>query len=89
MKNTTLGLHVKTVSASDANRHFSSLLREVAKGESITVLSRGKPVATIIPAGSRGGEREAARRSLIGRLRNRKPAGARKWTRQDLYDDAV
>ena len=40
---------MKTISAGDANRHFSNLLRDVATGEVITVLSRGKPVATISP----------------------------------------
>jgi prevent-host-death family protein len=40
---------MKNVSAGDANRHFSSLLRDVATGQVVTVLSRGKPVATISP----------------------------------------
>jgi len=43
---------MKTISAGDANRHFSNLLREVATGEVITVFLRGKPVATIAPARS-------------------------------------
>ena len=30
MLNTTLGLQVKTIAAGDANRHFSSLLRDAA-----------------------------------------------------------
>ena len=41
MLNTTLGFQVKTIAAGDANRHFSRLLRDAAKGEVITVLSRG------------------------------------------------
>ena len=43
---------MKTISAGDANRHFSNLLHELATGEVITVLSHGKPVATISPARS-------------------------------------
>lgn len=40
---------MKTVSAATANRQFSALLREVALGERVTVLSRGKPVAAMVP----------------------------------------
>ena len=77
---------MKTISAADANRHFSSLLRNVATGEVVTVLSRGKPVATIAPARSVRGEREAAKRNLLGRLRQQEPSGARNWTRNELYE---
>ena len=38
---------MKTITAANANRGFSNLLREVSKGEEITILSRGKPVAKI------------------------------------------
>ena len=86
MLNTTLGLQVKTIAAGDANRHFSSLLRDVAKGEVITVLSRGKAVATIGPARSESGQREAAKLALLRRLRQQQPSGTRNWIRDDLYE---
>lgn len=77
---------MKTISAGDANRHFSNLLRDVATGEVITVLSRGKPVATIAPPHSGGIEREAAKLNLLERLRQQKPSGTRNWTRDELYE---
>ena len=77
---------MKTISAGDANRHFSDLLREVATGEVITVLSRGKPVATIAPARAGSGQREAAKLNLLARLRQQKPSGTRNWTRNELYE---
>ena len=77
---------MKAVSAGDANRHFSNLLRDVAKGETVVVLSRGKPVATIAPAGSGEERRGAARLDLLGRLRRQQPSGARDWTRDELYE---
>ena len=40
---------MRTVTAADANRQFSSVLREVSQGETFTVVSRGRPVATISP----------------------------------------
>jgi prevent-host-death family protein len=77
---------MKTLSAGDANRYFSNLLRDVASGEVITVLSRGKPVATIGPAQSDDGARETAKRQLLGRLRAQECGGARNWTRDELYE---
>lgn len=78
---------MKTISAADANRQFSALLREVSRGNRVTVTSRGKPVATITPAeevDSR--ERAAAKRSLLARLRAAPTGGSRTWTRDELYD---
>ena len=77
---------MKTISAADANRQFSSLLRDVATGEAITVLSRGKPVATIGPPRSGDIEREVVKRNLLERLQQQKPSGVRNWTRDELYE---
>ena len=41
----------EVVSAADANRRFSLLLRGVREGRSYVVTSHGKPVARLIPAG--------------------------------------
>lgn len=78
---------MKTISASQANRRFSNLLREVAEGEAITIVSRGKSVATIIPARPDHAERQRARQRLLQRLRQQPASGARNWTRQELYED--
>lgn len=56
---------MKTVSVADANRYFSSLLRDVATGQIVTVLSRSRPVAAIVPARSGGSGRDQARRTLL------------------------
>lgn len=76
---------MKTVSAADANRQFSSVLREVAHGETITVTSRGKPVATISPARAASAQRNAAKKVLLARLNKQPVTGARNWTRNELY----
>ncbi len=82
---------MKTITASDANRHFSNLLRKVATGEVITVLSRGKPVATIAPARSTSGEREAAKlRGLVVRIYGLETARlARGFADEALRDFAI
>ncbi len=77
---------MKTVTASDANRQFSSILRDVSRGEVITVTSRGRPVAMITPAPVGGHRREAARQRLLERLRQQKTTGARDWSRDELYE---
>lgn len=79
---------MKTVTASEANRLFSAVLRSVTQGERITVTSRGKPVATIEPVRRRGkAERPGvAKRRLLERLAEVSATGARRWTRDELYD---
>lgn len=79
---------MKTVTAAEANRQFSAVLREVAQGERVMVTSRGKPVATIEPLRPRAtaARAGAAKRRLLERLGKVKPVGARDWARSDLYD---
>lgn len=79
---------MKTISASEANRQFSSVLREVSRGQVFTVQSRGKPVAAIMPIKAQGKERTAAKDILLTRLRHIEATGTRNWTRNDLYDQS-
>jgi prevent-host-death family protein len=55
----------KTVSAADANRKFSELLRGVRQGRSYIVTSHGKPVAKLIPADSDSSQAQAAHAALL------------------------
>lgn len=77
---------MKTVSAADANRYFSSMLREVAMGQVVTVLSRGKPVATIAPVRIKSEQRQSAKVALLARLSQQKALGRRTWLRDQLYE---
>ena len=77
---------MRSVSAADANREFSKLLRAVREGETITVTSRGEPVAVISPISEGGGPgQENAKTQLLARLRAQAPAGAT-WSRDELYE---
>lgn len=79
---------MKTVSAAEANRHFSKILREVRAGETVVVTSHGEPVATIAPAHRDTVEREAAKQRLLERLRSQPTLNIPiTWTRDDIYDD--
>ena len=78
----------KAVSAADANRRFSELLRTVKKGRSVVVTSHGKPVAKITPIVDDERAAEGARAALFARLRTERAANVGGWTRDELYDDA-
>ncbi len=77
---------MRQISAAEANREFSKLLRDVRGGETITVTSHGEPVALIAPV-RQGADpvRSEARRALTARLRQQ-PASGINWTRDELYD---
>lgn len=77
----------EAVSAADANRKFSLLLRGVREGHSYVVTSHGKPVARIIPAGKRDGVATSARATLLSRLEKQSVMNAGRWTRDELYED--
>ena len=78
----------KAVSAADANRRFSELLRAVKKGRSVVVTSHGKPVARISPVVEGERASEGARAALFARLRSERAVNAGRCTRDELYDDA-
>ncbi|MGN6374004.1 MAG: type II toxin-antitoxin system Phd/YefM family antitoxin [Sphingomonas sp.] len=74
----------RAISASEANQRFSELLRDVAEGETFTVMSRGRPVARVLPV-----DRAEERRSLARLLRFVEQLPVRragKWSRADLYE---
>ena len=79
---------MKTITAADANRGFSNLLREVSKGEEITILSRGKPVARITSVSSEVVKKNGMKNVLLSRLKTQDVTGSRNWTRDELYDSS-
>jgi prevent-host-death family protein len=77
----------EAVSAADANRKFSLLLRGVRKGRSYIVTSHGKPVARIVPTGKHDDVVAGARSTLLSRLESQPLVNAERWTRDELYED--
>jgi prevent-host-death family protein len=76
------------ISAADANRRFSAVLRGVRNGRSYVITSHGKPVARIVPVAERDPVRDAAQNALLARLRSQPATRAiGRWTRADLYED--
>jgi len=76
-----------TVSAAEANRAFSRLLREVREeGRSFVVTAHGKPVARLVPFDGSEASAAAAREALFARLESQPAINAEPWTREELYE---
>jgi prevent-host-death family protein len=77
----------ETISAAEANRAFSRILRDVQAGRAYVVTVHGRAVARIVPMSGEEAAREAARDALLARLRAQPAHDAGLWRRNDLYDD--
>ena len=81
-----------TISAAEANRSFSKLLRAAKAGTRVTITSHGEPVAELGPVGraSRAFAERERRRIALERLREHwntvTPVIAGSWRREDLYE---
>lgn len=76
----------KAISAADANRNFSKLLRDISEGHSYIVTSVGRPVAKIIPTCVDVQSRDRVRAALLKRLRSEPVVDVGPWRRDDLYE---
>lgn len=76
----------KAISAADANRKFSKVLRDVREGQSYVVTSHGKAVARIAPFKQDRVTAANARNFLLNRLRTERVVKIGRWKRDELYD---
>ena len=75
------------ISAADANRRFSQLLRGVREDQmTYVVTSHGKPVARITPIDAASGISARAHAFLLARLKGQPALNAGSWTRDELYE---
>jgi prevent-host-death family protein len=77
----------KLISAADAKREFSQLLKNVRRGHSYVVTSHGKSIAKICPIDEAERIKTRARTALLVRLRRQSVTKAVSWTRDELYQD--
>jgi prevent-host-death family protein len=78
-----------SISATEANRSFSKLLREVGSGKRVTITSHGRPVARILPPENEDVVREKRAKALAAlkaRWATQEPITVGPWTRDDLYE---
>jgi prevent-host-death family protein len=80
----------ETITAAEANRSFSRLLRGVREGRRYLVTSHGQPVARLVPADEDDDVtlrfRKAARRALLERVAQQPTVNIGHWTRDELYE---
>ena len=78
------------ISAAEANRSFSRLLRGVREGRSYIVTAHGRPIARLVPAAEVDAEdqrvRQAALRALLDRVAKQPVIDIGHWTRDELYE---
>jgi len=75
-----------SISAAEANRNFSHVLRRVRDGHSIVVTSHGRPVAKLVPVEGSDHVVRGARAALFERLRAAPVVTVGRWTRDELYE---
>jgi prevent-host-death family protein len=75
----------QTISATDANRRFLRLLREVREGQNFMVTIRGKPIARFVSCTEADASREAARAALMRRLTDQPVTNIGRWKRDALH----
>jgi prevent-host-death family protein len=80
----------ETITAAEANRSFSRLLRGVQEGHSYLVTSHGRPVARVVPPDQDDEValrfRKAARQALLERVARQPTMDIGSWTRDELYE---
>lgn len=80
-------MKTSTVTATEANRSFSKLLRAVERGEKVEITSHGRKIAVLAPAedeATRRARQMAALEKLQQRWANREFVVVGPWTRDDL-----
>jgi prevent-host-death family protein len=77
-----------TVSAREANQHFSDILGRAAQGESVVITRRGKPVAQLVKYGSGAAidDTHAAWDRLTAALDTGFSLGGASFERDELYE---
>jgi prevent-host-death family protein len=85
-------MKTSTVTATEANRSFSRLLRAVERGERVEITSHGRKVAELRPIDGEEDREEARKRRLKAlevlkkRWATQKRITVGPWTREDLYE---
>jgi prevent-host-death family protein len=81
-------MKTSTVTATEANRSFSKLLRAVQRGEKVEITSHGRKIAVLSPTEpeeTRRARQLAALDRLEKRWASQEPIVIGHWTRDELY----
>ena len=78
---------LRTITATEANRNFSEVARQIKDGDSFIVTSHGEPIIRMERVDKEMLRREVARRELLERLDRQEGVKIVSWSRDELYDD--
>ncbi len=82
-------MKTSSVTATEANRSFSKLLRAVQRGVKVDITSHGRKIAVLSPAETdeaRRARQLAALEKLEKRWATQKPIIIGRWTRDEIYE---
>lgn len=77
----------ETITAAEANRSFSKLLRGIRDGRSYVITAHGRPVARLGPVPDRDPAAAKAKEALLDLLEAQPVTDIGPWTRDELYED--
>jgi prevent-host-death family protein len=77
----------ETITAAEANRSFSKLLRAIREGRSYVITAHGRPVARIGPVPDGDATAARAKEALLARLEAQPVTDIGPWIRDELYED--
>lgn len=77
----------RIVTAAEANRDFSKLLKRVKEGDTVVITNHGATIATLAPADADDlAARQKALDALVERLQSQPVKNIGKWTRDEANE---
>lgn len=82
--------NIRTVTATEANRGFSRVLRMVASGDRVEVTAHGRVVAVVSAPSAADEAKRAERRAAVAEMKERwakQDLIVAPWTREEVWDE--
>jgi antitoxin (DNA-binding transcriptional repressor) of toxin-antitoxin stability system len=73
-----------TMTETQANSDFTKIMKEIVSGNTVTILSKGRPIANITPIPQKP-DKKLALKKLYDHMSTIESTGIKKWTREELY----
>jgi prevent-host-death family protein len=78
---------MRSVTAREANRAFSRILKEAEGGEPVVITRRGQPVAIIAPyRAADAQERKHVIEHIVALMRRGLPIGGKRFSRDEMHE---
>jgi antitoxin (DNA-binding transcriptional repressor) of toxin-antitoxin stability system len=67
-----------------ANTDFTKIMKEIVSGNTVIILSKGRPIANITPIPQKP-DKKLAEKKMYDHMSTIESTGIQKWTREELY----